>query len=576
MTPQKLLLALIVSIPLLSSCDSGKEPPSQARTEKPATLLATSADEITLVTGCSSCHGSDGIGKNPNIPFIAGQSEKYLEFTMRSYLVMDRNHDVMRQAVFDLDVSDRQELAKHFANLKTPWKKGKDSQKLKKQSPAPHAIRAGQALSKPCASCHGQDGNSITTGVPSLAGLQPVYFVSALKAYLTEIRRGASIMKNFKLSLSNQDISNLAAYYSVQQRQRSPLSAKSEKIVPSDALAPRCMGCHGVNGNSTHPAIPSLAGQNATYLIKAMKAYRDGNRHNKMMLDVAHGLSDDDIKRNAAYFTRRTPAKIKQTRSTKNTPVTFDPLGDGAKLAASCNSCHGNKGNNPKRVTPRLAGLHNTYLRNAITAYRSGERKHPMMQMLTQYLSKTDIEKLSLYYANQTPEKNNRNSKTGNAKAGQKLASACSGCHGEKGNSQTPITPSLAGQDASYLIMAINSYKESGSRNHKDMKNIIQELDKKSIRNLAQHYVQQTLKGDTPRTPEAPEDLAKKCGHCHGENGSKPDPEKPRIAGQRQSYLAKALTAYKNGDRINSIMQAMSAELWDVEIEAIATHYASQ
>jgi len=272
-------------------------------------------------------------------------------------------------------------------------------------------------------------------GVPSLAGLQPVYFVPAVKAYLSGKRRGAAIMKNFKLSLSNNDINNLAAYYSVQQRQRSPLSAIVQTITPSDALTQRCLGCHGHDGNSTHPAMPSLAGQNATYLIKAMKKYRDGKRGNKMMTDVAKGLSDNDIESNAAYFATRTPVKTKQTSSANTLPI-FDPLGDGEKLAVSCNGCHGSNGNNPSKGTPRLAGLSTNYLIDTISSYRDKKRNHPMMQMLAGFLSETDIEKLSLYYANQTPVKNNKNSNIGDAKSGQELASSCSGCHGKDGNSQ--------------------------------------------------------------------------------------------------------------------------------------------
>ena len=472
------------------------------------------------------------------------------------------------------------ETANYYSRLTTKWKGGSESQQTGSlqtngRQTSPENIRAGQKLSKPCSGCHGLDGNSIKTGVPSLAGLQAAYFVPALKAYLSGTRQGSAIMKNFKLSLSNNDINNLAAFFAAQQRQRSPLSAASQKITPSDALTQRCLGCHGHDGNSTHPAMPSLAGQNATYLIKAMKKYRAGNRGNKMMTSVAKGLSDDDIERNATYFATRTPVKTSQTGSANTLPI-FDPIGDGEKLAASCNGCHGNNGNNPNKGTPRLAGLSTHYLINAISSYRDKTRNHPMMQMLAGFLSETDIEKLSLYYANQTPVKNNKNSNIGNAKSGQELASSCSGCHGKDGNSRNPKIPSLAGQDAAYLVSAINSYKGGGSRNHNDMKGVVQELDIKAKLNLAQFYSEQSPKGETPRAMEGPDVLSKKCNRCHGENGKQPGPEKPRIAGQRQSYLASAITAYKNGDRVNSMMQAMTGELWKVEIDAIAAYYAGK
>jgi cytochrome c553 len=577
------IFLLMLASSLLIACDSGNKSSSQVDDKKadlaPPAKIATE-HEVTLVAGCSGCHGTDGVSSRPDTPFIAGQSAKYLEYAIRSYLITDRKHEVMRQAIFDVDVAERQELANYYSRLTTKWKGGSESQSAHAgQSAAPQTsqknINSGQALSKPCSGCHGLDGNSIKVGVPSLAGLQPVYFVPAVKAYLSGKRKGAAIMKNFKLSLSNNDINNLAAFYAAQQRQLSPLSAASQKITPSDALTQRCLGCHGHDGNSTHPAMPSLAGQNATYLIKAMKKYRAGKRGNKMMTSVAKGLSDDDIERNATYFATRTPVQTSQTSSANTLPI-FDPIGDGEKLAASCNGCHGNNGNNPNKGTPRLAGLSTQYLNDAISSYRDKKRNHPMMQMLAGFLSETDIEKLSLYYANQKPEKNGKNSKIGDATSGQELASSCSGCHGKDGNSQDSKIPSLAGQDAAYLVSAINSYKEGGTRNHSDMKGVAQELDIKAKLNLAQFYSEQSPTGEAPRALEGPDVLSKKCDRCHGENGGKPDPEKPRIAGQRQAYLSTALNAYKKGDRIHSTMQAMSSDLWSIEIDAIAAYYAGK
>ena len=566
-----LLLFMPVLIALVG-CEPGKTPsPAPDSLKQDTTPTDTKTIEITLLEACNGCHGKNGLGTKPGVPFIAGLSATYLESAMRSYLIGDRKHEIMRQAVLDLEVSDRQELAEHFAQLKTPWKGGAQSSKANTKQAKPKAVRAGQALSKPCAGCHGKDGNSTKAGVPSLAGLQPAYFIPALKAYLMGERRGAAIMKNFKLSLSQQDINNLAAYFSVQQRLRSPLGGKLNPADASDALAHRCLGCHGRDGNSTHPAMPSLAGQNASYLIKAMQTYRDRKRREKMMVDVAKGLSDDAIQRNAIYFATRTPAKV-VTGTAKSTK--FDPMGDGEKLAASCNGCHGPKGVSNTQGTPSLAGQQEAYLRSAITTYRNGERQHPMMQTLTRYLSDTDIEKLGFYYGSQTPQASKLAFK-GNAKTGETLAESCAGCHGKDGNSQDAKIPSLAGQNAAYLVAAIKAYAND-TRQHEDMKNAVQELDKTAMRNIAKFYAQLTPKGSAVHVPEAPEALAQKCNRCHGENGQGSDDDKLRLDGQRQSYLVKALLAYKNGERINSMMQAMSAELGIVEIEAIAAYYAQR
>jgi len=63
-----------------------------------------------------------------------------------------------------------------------------------------------------------------------------------------------------------------------------------------------CVSCHGLNGKSSIPTNPHLAGQQEAYLIKAIKDYRDGQRKNPMMTPMAAGLSDTDIADLAAFF----------------------------------------------------------------------------------------------------------------------------------------------------------------------------------------------------------------------------------------------------------------------------------
>ncbi|GAB6067690.1 cytochrome c [Methylothermus subterraneus] len=63
-----------------------------------------------------------------------------------------------------------------------------------------------------------------------------------------------------------------------------------------------CAGCHGQDGIATNPAYPNLAGQNAQYLIAAMKAYKDGSRNNPIMKSMVEALSDADLENVAAYY----------------------------------------------------------------------------------------------------------------------------------------------------------------------------------------------------------------------------------------------------------------------------------
>lgn len=66
-----------------------------------------------------------------------------------------------------------------------------------------------------------------------------------------------------------------------------------------------CATCHNADGNSSVPIYPKLAGQHATYIESALKAYRDGQRkggQSVIMTPMAKPLSDQDIADLAAFF----------------------------------------------------------------------------------------------------------------------------------------------------------------------------------------------------------------------------------------------------------------------------------
>lgn len=66
--------------------------------------------------------------------------------------------------------------------------------------------------------------------------------------------------------------------------------------------AQACAGCHGANGVSDSDQFPILAGQYKDYLIQALHEYKNGGRTNPIMTGMAGGLSEEDIKDLAEYF----------------------------------------------------------------------------------------------------------------------------------------------------------------------------------------------------------------------------------------------------------------------------------
>ena len=73
-----------------------------------------------------------------------------------------------------------------------------------------------------------------------------------------------------------------------------PAAGKSKSVT--------CQACHGLDGKAITPEYPNLGGQHESYLVKALRDYRDGRRTNPVMGPMAAGLSDQDIADLAAWY----------------------------------------------------------------------------------------------------------------------------------------------------------------------------------------------------------------------------------------------------------------------------------
>lgn len=553
-------LALLV---LLTACN-------REQSGEPEPMTAAPVDDKSITAPCSGCHGRDGITSVGGAPFLAGQHPEYLVAAIREYVIGARPHERMRDSVVSLTDAEREAVANFYASLDGPWKGAEKAKPMAKEID-PKAVRAGKRIARQCTSCHGDNGASTRPGVPNLAGLRPDYFKRSLRAYLSGERTGAEIMKNFKYALSKRDIDNLADYFASLKPQRTSL-AVSGNVKAGRKAVTTCIGCHGDKGNSINPDIPSLAGQNGRYLIVAMKHYRDGERKNSLMRKALHGFRNRTIQNIAAYYSRQTPASPASGESAE--PGVFDPIADGGRLAATCDGCHGKHGNGGLQGIPRLSGQSPVYLFGAIKAYRDGGRGNENMKMFAASLSDVAIEKVSMFYATQAPTPNAEPGK-GDLAAGEKIAAGCTTCHGEQGVSKDPKVPSLAAQNAAYLVSAIGEYA-SGKRAHEAMRDAVKELDKPAMRNVAAYFSAQSAAQPEFRHPEQPETWIVKCVRCHGPDGNSVQADKPIIAGQLQSYLNLTLIEYHEGKRRHSMMNAMLSEASLSEIQALAAYFAQQ
>lgn len=76
--------------------------------------------------------------------------------------------------------------------------------------------------------------------------------------------------------------------------------------------------------------------------------------------------------------------------------------------------------------------------------------------------------------------------------------------------------------------------------------------------------------------PAAGKEKAKVCAACHGENGVSQAPDFPKLAGQYDDYLTRALNDYKSGARKNPIMAGQVANLKNEDIADLAAYFSSQ
>jgi cytochrome c553 len=174
-----------------------------------------------------------------------------------------------------------------------------------------------------------------------------------------------------------------------------PAGAFAQDAVAGKEKAIVCEACHGVDGNSTIPQIPNLAGQNARYIYLQLRDFNKKRRQDPMMSPMAANLSAKDMLDLAAYFSMQ-----KQNR--QNSRGDAARIDEGRKIAdaALCPMCHlgGFSGQNE---IPRVAGQHFNYIKKQLLAFKNRERTNDAGSMTAYMSNVTDeqIEALAAYIA---------------------------------------------------------------------------------------------------------------------------------------------------------------------------------
>jgi cytochrome c553 len=162
-----------------------------------------------------------------------------------------------------------------------------------------------------------------------------------------------------------------------------------------DERLPVCLSCHGEKGQSENPEIPSLGAQPSPYALIQIYMFREKQRINEIMNEMAKGISDADLQKFADTIAKLPPPP----------PA---PDADPARMAKAaalvaqhkCNVCHtANLAGN--EAVPRLAGQREDYLLKSLREYTAKTRNEyqPVMTEVIYPLKDEDFVELAYYLA---------------------------------------------------------------------------------------------------------------------------------------------------------------------------------
>lgn len=227
---------------------------------------------------CAPCHGIGGNPTAAGMPRLAGQHPQYfIKTATRIYQEGASSLPPMHEALTGLSRADLSNIAIYFA--------------LNKPQPSPSKAGnpyEGKQFANDCIKCHGATGSGDESGTPVLAGQDVKYLSTMIKAYRDKVREHDAMHKTLS-GMKDREIGKIAAFFAAEQ----PTQIAFTPPEPIAELAEKCDRCHGLaNPNPETPA-PRLNGQNRGYLIKAMTAYRDGDRGDSAMHKISAGLYFD-------------------------------------------------------------------------------------------------------------------------------------------------------------------------------------------------------------------------------------------------------------------------------------------
>jgi len=172
-----------------------------------------------------------------------------------------------------------------------------------------------------------------------------------------------------------------------------PAAAQGAAAATVKEKMPLCLGCHGENGQSQTPEVPSLGAQQAFYVTVQLLMFREKMRVAEPMNDMAKGLTDDDLQAFAAFI------------ATLPAPAPATGPADEARMQRAralveqnrCNFCHKQDFAGQDNV-PRIGAQREDYLVKALRGYKDNSRHGYDASMADVIAPITDAQILDLAY----------------------------------------------------------------------------------------------------------------------------------------------------------------------------------
>ncbi|MGY8866640.1 MAG: c-type cytochrome [Methylophagaceae bacterium] len=172
-------------------------------------------------------------------------------------------------------------------------------------------------------------------------------------------------------------------------------------IAAGKIISAQCAACHGVDGNSSEPSFPKLAGQGEGYLYKQLLNFASGTRESLIMGPMIADISAQGLADLSAYYASQKVTAGLVSESLIEQGQKLYRAGNKKTGVPACMSCHGPRGAGiPAAKWPALSGQHARYVEMQLDAFSQGDRNNDpndMMRDISSRLSADEKKAVSAY-----------------------------------------------------------------------------------------------------------------------------------------------------------------------------------